>query len=197
MRSAPARPRTRAYGWIFWAAPALFGAALAAACAGPEVVAAPLGEGAAAGASEPFDGGKPVAPFALEYRLAGAPAVGQPLEITLTVRPRSPMSELELHAAGESALQVNAESAEQTAASATAEDPAVWSVTVVPQQEGVSYLKLTASGIIAGRRQARSIAVPIRVGGNRGTGGKPSTSTESAPKTEQGQGDGLIHLHSD
>jgi hypothetical protein len=171
------------------AAPVLLVAALAAACAEPAVVAAPPGESA----SEAFGAEKPVAPFALDYRLAGAPALGQPLEVTLTVRPQSPMSDLELHASGESALEVNADSAEQTAASATPKDPAVWSVTVVPQQEGVSYLKLTAPGVIGGRRQARSIAVPIRVGE---AGGKAS-STESAPKTERGQGDGLIHLHSD
>lgn len=142
--------------------------------------------------------GKPVAPFALAYEVVGTPAVGQALEIRVTVRPGVPMSDLRLEAADEASLQVDAASAEQSAPSATPASPAAWTVGVVPLEQGVLRLRLTASGIIDGVRQARSIAVPIRVG----TAGKSAPQSAAAPagapapKTAEPPDDGLIHLHS-
>ncbi|HEU4618611.1 MAG TPA: hypothetical protein VFV10_11240 [Gammaproteobacteria bacterium] len=191
-------------------------AALAAACAEPtEVAAAPRGSGAIAANDEAREAGglartagKPVAPFSVDHELLAAPAVGVPLEVRITVRPQVPMSALELEAVGDSTLEVAGADAQQSAPSAAAGAPAVWSVTVVPRDEGALQLKITIDGVIDGVRQARSVVVPIRVGA--AGPGKGGPTTEAVPKSNrdaaapspagddgQDRGDGLIHLHSD
>ncbi len=149
---------------------------------------------AAAGLGAGSSAGKPVAPIAIDHAILGAPAVGRVLEIRITVRPQGTMTDLRLQAAGGDALQVEAADAVQRTASAAADAPAVWTVRVVPLATGVAQLKLTADGVIDGRRQARSIVVPIRTGAAAKTPAAAGTPKETAPAGQAG--DGVIHLHS-
>lgn len=176
-------------------APAALCAVLAAGCIGSGSVSAAPRERAAVA-------GKPVAPFDVRGKVVGTPAVGQPLEVRITVRPSLPMTDLVLEAAGEGSLAIPAGDSRQSAPSATREAPAEWTVSAVPQEAGNLRLKVTVDGVIDGARQARSIVVPIRVGVQAGQGGASDGKSEaksSATQAEGGdepQGDGLIHLHS-
>jgi hypothetical protein len=188
------------------AAPAQLQSPAGNASAGDSVGPASAGDAAgsaSAGDPGPASAGKPVAPFSIRYQILGAPAVGQPLEVRITVRPSIPMTDLELEAAGDASLDVAASDAKQSAPSATREAPAEWSVSVVPRDVGTLQLKITVDGIIDGNRQARSLVVPIRLQGQAPV--KPEASTQAGPKpddaeahgqAEQG-GEALIHLHSD
>ncbi len=162
-----------------------------AGCGGPPSPAARAAVKQAQAAGAGSSAGKPVAPMAVDHALLGTPAVGQVLEVRITVRPQGGMTDLRLQATGSDGLQVEAADAVQTAASAAPDAPAVWTVRVVPLAVGAAQLKLTADGVIDGRRQARSVVVPIRTGD-----GVKTPAAAGAPKQAAPGGDGVIHLHS-
>jgi hypothetical protein len=103
--------------------------------------------------------GKPTGPILVEHRLAADPAVGVPLEITVTARVDG--------AAGGLGIEANA--TVPRAALVTpprlleaGEGVYSWQITVVPLTAEAGYLSVIVSGTIDGVDQARSVTISLR-----------------------------------
>jgi hypothetical protein len=182
-------------------------AAVALACVGavasPVVSAAPHAHGGgpsalgglsrahadappALGDASPRSPGKPAAPFTIDYVLAAEPAVGALLEIALEVRAPEGVADLgvDAQAADSQALLV-------AALAPDAGRPGRWIATVMPLADGTSYLSVTARGTIGGTVQTRSVAIPVRTGGNAKAAAQ---AVEAEPAKGESAGEQVVLL---
>lgn len=122
--------------------------------------------------------GKPAAPIAVDVRLAAEPAAGVLLDVAITAR-ASEVRELTLqaHAADPDALLVAA----RTVGAATGDGGRTWTVTVLPRGDEVAYLSVEIGGLLGGAHVARSLLVPVRVGGARRAVRSAATVAGTAP----------------
>lgn len=141
------------------------GALIAAAAGLAAGVAALVASGAAAQRSADAPAaGKPVAPFAIEHDVAGTPTIGVPLEITLKLRPRTPIDAIEVTLSADDGLSIDASDERLTAAGASPEAPAEWQIVVLPVADGRQRLRVYAEADVGGERQGRSAVITLRVG---------------------------------
>lgn len=175
------------------AAAALLAAPAAVQGSGAELAASAQQSSSERSAGQPSSGradaqgaepaAKPVAAFEIGHELDGPARVGEPLTVRLTLRPREAIDDVTVRVAADARLDVTGPEL-LTAASATAEAPAEWAVTVVPRDEGRLRLRVHGEGVIDGRRQARSVVVPIPVSG-QGSG----DAAQGRDASKQGAGD--------
>lgn len=128
--------------------------------------------------------GKPVAPIAIEYRFVGQPAVGQPLEIELTIRPRSTMSDVVIRLTGEPSLLVAAADTAVQVPEITPGAPYRFTANVTPEEAALLHLGVSVDGQIGGTRQARSITIPLRLGTEPPAAKGPPPNLKVAPSGE-------------
>ena len=128
--------------------------------------------------------GKPVAPIAIDYRLVGQPVVGQALQIELTIRTRSTMSDVAIELAGGQSLVVS--NTTRQVSRIAADTPYRFTVTVLPEEAALLQLGVSVNGLIGPARQARSITIPIRLGTK-----KPASQTP--PDLKVGPSGNVVH----
>lgn len=109
--------------------------------------------------------GKPLPPIDVDYVIVGVPTVGQPLEIELRTRAPASLAALSLALSGSERLQVPADVAQLRLAFSAANERRVETIRITPMAPGRHYLNILAEADIGGRRQARSVTIPIDVGG--------------------------------
>ncbi len=124
--------------------------------------------------------GKPTGPIVVEHRLAADPAVGVPLEISVTARVDA--------AAGGLSIEANATVPRAALVTpprllAAGEGVYSWQITVVPLAVEAGYLSVIVSGTIDGLDQARSVTISLR-----------SAAPADAPAPVAGGGETLIAL---
>jgi len=152
-----------------------------------------IASGAAAQRSAP-SAGKPVAPFAIEYDRAETPTLGVPLEMTLLIRPRTPVEALEVALSADEGLSLDASDERLTAAAASPEAPAEWHIVLLPVSEGVQRLRVYAEASIGGERQGRSTVITLHVGASADTSSSAKddaapAAVAPAPRSERGRGE--------
>jgi hypothetical protein len=125
--------------------------------------------------------GKPVAPIAITYRFAAPPAVGQPVGVEVTIRPRSTLGNAVIQLTGEPGLAVAAADAARQVPAITPDAPYRFTVSVTPQQAALLHLGVSVSGDIGGTRQARTITIPLRLGAAPPAGKTPAPNLKVAP----------------
>lgn len=110
--------------------------------------------------------GKPTAKVDLSYTVIGTPRVGQPLEIELRVQPKSRFDEIRLDFGGSERLALDRSTPDTMALMAQKPGvPALQRLRVVPQADGLHYLKVRVVTFDeSGRTRMRGIAIPIGVG---------------------------------
>lgn len=109
--------------------------------------------------------GKPLPPIEIDYSLVGVPSIGQPLEIRLRTGVATALPALNLALSGSERLQVPADVARLRLAFASAGERRTETIRVTPMAAGRHYLSVLAQAEIDGRLQARSVTIPIDVGG--------------------------------
>jgi hypothetical protein len=102
---------------------------------------------------------KPTGPIAVEYTLAGAPAVGVPLEIAVKARVEADVKGLAIEA-NPSAPQAVLVTAPELVTSANGVYS--WTITVVPLTAEAGYLSVIVAGRVDGVAQARGVTVSLR-----------------------------------
>jgi hypothetical protein len=110
---------------------------------------------------------KPQGPVAIEYRIIGAPIVGQPLAIDIEVRSLLGAQEITLNYRINDATAMEfteAQPAQLTLAPSNDPAPVVQQVRLVPLREGRVFLNVSASVDADGSRLSTAIAIPIQVG---------------------------------
>ncbi len=110
---------------------------------------------------------KPQGPVAIEYRIIGAPIVGQPLAIDIEVRSLMGAQEIELNYRinDSTALEfTEAQPAQLTLAPSNDPAPVVQQVRLVPLREGRVFLNVSASVDADGSTLSTAVAIPIQVG---------------------------------
>ena len=109
--------------------------------------------------------GKPnVQPVDISYRLLGTPAVGQPLEIELTMISSLPASSTGYRLSVENGLVVDPGFNSIESAAADAFKPRKEIVRITPATEGRFYLTVIGSAVVNGQPASRQIMIPIQVG---------------------------------
>lgn len=111
-------------------------------------------------------GGKPTAKVDLSYAILGTPRAGQPLEVELKVTPNSRFDQIRLDFGGSERLALDRSTPDTMALMAQKQGvPATQRVRVVPQGDGLHYLKVRVVTFDeSGRSRMRGIAIPIGVG---------------------------------
>ena len=124
--------------------------------------------------------GKPTGPILVEHRLAADPAVGVPLDITVTARVDAAASGLsiEANATVPRAALVTPPRLLEAGAGVYS-----WQITVVPLAAEAGYLSVIVSGTIDGVDQARSVTISLR-----------SAAPADLPAPTAGGGETLIAL---
>ena len=110
---------------------------------------------------------KPQGPVAIEYRIIGAPIVGQPLAIDIEVRSLMGAQEITLsyRINDSTALEFTEAQPEQlTLAPSNDPAPVVQQVRLVPLREGRVFLNVSASVDADGSTLSTAIAIPVQVG---------------------------------
>jgi len=112
-----------------------------------------------------FAGGKPAAKVDLSYTILGTPRAGQPLEIELRVEPKTRFDEIRLDFGGSERLALDRSTPDTMGLMSQKPGvPALQRVRVVPQGDGLHYLKVRVVTFVDGRARMRGIAIPIGVG---------------------------------
>jgi hypothetical protein len=128
-----------------------------------------------------------MAPLTVDFALAAEPAVGTLLAISIEVRAPADVRDLALdvRAADPQALLVAAQAP-------VPGRPGAWTVTVLPLVEATSYLSVSVQGTLGGSAQTRSVAIPVRAGGDK----PPARAFEavSPPVAAGGRAERLILL---
>ncbi len=109
--------------------------------------------------------GKPLPPIEVDYSIVGVPSVGQPLEIRLRTGVPAALTALNIALSGSERLLVPAEAARLRLAFTAADERRIETIRVTPMTSGRHYLTVLAQAEIDGRLQARSVTIPIDVGG--------------------------------
>jgi hypothetical protein len=128
--------------------------------------------------------GKPTAPMTIEFALAGEPAVGALLAISIEVRASAEVGDLALDVRADDGVALLV-----AALAPAAGTPGAWTVTVVPLTDVTAYLNVTAQGTIGGAPQTRSVAIPVRVGN-----AKPARAIRASAVAEDREGERVILL---
>lgn len=144
--------------------------------AGSAGYVAPAGHAAPAGTTA-----KPTAPIAIAVRFADAPAIGQPLSVTLSVSVEQDMSAASLSVTADDPLAVIEPIDTVALGDIAAGESVDIGVTVLPLVVQVHYMNVTVSGTIGGLVQTRSINVPVRLAG----AGLRKAENEVAGKTTE------------
>jgi len=140
-------------------------------------------------AAAPFTSpGKPLPPIDIEYSIVGAPSIGQPVEIRLRTGAPAALTALNIALSGSERLQVPADVAHLQLAFAAASERRVETIHVTPLTSGRHYLSVLAQAEIDGRLQARSVTIPIDVGG------APVESPQPAPTVRDAAGQRIVIL---
>jgi hypothetical protein len=129
---------------------------------------------------EPAGTGKPTAPIAISHRFASPPAVGQPVEVILSISAPGGMTEASLSFAADAPLAMIDPVDGRGLATLAAGVGTDVAVTVLPLLDQTHYLSVTVSAVIDGVAQTRSVAVPIRLAGSelRKAAAKPAGNGE-------------------
>jgi hypothetical protein len=110
---------------------------------------------------------KPQSPVAIDYRIIGAPVVGQPLAIDIEVRSLLGPQEISLRYRinDSTAMQLAEAQPAQISIAPIADDaPTVQQVRLVPLREGRLFLNVSASIEVEGGQVSSAIAIPVQVG---------------------------------
>jgi hypothetical protein len=110
---------------------------------------------------------KPQGPVIIDYRIIGAPIVGQPLGIDIEVRSLLGPQQITLsyRINDSTAMEFSeAQPAQVTIAPSNAETPSLQQVRLVPLREGRLFLNVAASVEIDGSTMSTAMAIPIQVG---------------------------------
>jgi hypothetical protein len=109
--------------------------------------------------------GKPGAPVDMKFDLKNRPELGKPLEVEVLVTAVSPLDKVHLTFQGTEALEVTGGGELQRSQSMPAGTGIKHTVTVVPRQEGASYVSVIALVEGAGEGSiARAFSIPVLVG---------------------------------
>ena len=112
---------------------------------------------------------KPTGPIAVEYTLAAAPAVGEPLEIAVKARVEADVKGLAIEANPSAPRAVLVTPPELVTA---ADGVYSWTITVVPLKADAGYLSVIVAGRVDGVAQARGVTVSLH--GAAAQGAAPS-----------------------
>jgi hypothetical protein len=110
---------------------------------------------------------KPQGPVIIDYRIIGAPIVGQPLGIDVEVRSLLGPQQITLsyRINDATAMEFSAsQPAQVTIAPSTSDTPSLQQVRLVPLREGRLFLNVVASVVVDGSTMSTAIAIPIQVG---------------------------------
>jgi hypothetical protein len=118
---------------------------------------------------------KPTAPIAITHRLAGEPALGQPVEVILSIAAEGEMTGVNLSFDADDPLAMIDPVGSLGIGTLHAGEGADVAVTVLPLLDRTHYLSVTVTAFVDGMPQARTIAVPIRLPGS-----DPGTSDTDA-----------------
>ena len=109
--------------------------------------------------------GKPGAPVDIVYTVIGTPRAGQPLEIELRITTLGKVDEVRLDYGTSDQMTLDRGTPQTLALIAQKQGvPAVQRVVVLPQADGLHYLKVRVVTVADGRMRMRGIAIPIGVG---------------------------------
>jgi hypothetical protein len=125
--------------------------------------------------------GKPTGPIAVEYRVAGDPAVGVPLEIAVTARVQADIAVLRIEA---NASAPHAALVTPPLLTSVVEGVYSWELTVVPLADDAGYVSVIVSGNVDGVAQARNVTISLR----------SAAAPSPAPAVIAGGGETLIAL---
>jgi len=149
------------------------------------LTAAPLlaGEALAAQRQKSEDGGftaKLTAPIGIGHELSREPAVGQVLEVRLTITPGEPLTNAVVSLGADDPLAIIEPTADVALDAIAAGESGEVNVTVLPLLNETQYLRVSVTGDIGGSRQTRSLSVAIRLPGDAvttepGAGAEAST----------------------
>jgi hypothetical protein len=139
---------------------------IGAALAGLVFVAASVGAAPKPERTAPAGTGKPTAPIAISHRFASPPAVGQPVEVILSISASGGMSQANLFLSADDPLAMIDPIDGLGLATLSAGEGTDVAVTVLPLLDQTHYLSVTVSAVIDGVEQTRSVAVPIRLPGS-------------------------------
>lgn len=114
----------------------------------------------------PVGTGKPTAPIAISHRFASPPAVGQPVEVILSISAPNGMTRANLTLSADDPLAMIDPIDGLGLATLSAGEGTDVAVTVLPLLDQTHYLGVTVRAIIDGIEQTRSVAVPIRLPGS-------------------------------
>jgi hypothetical protein len=109
--------------------------------------------------------GKPTGPIAVEYHVAGTPAVGVPLEIDVSARVEAEVQGLSIEA---NASAPQAVLVTPPAVVTAGDDVYSWRITVVPLAVEAGYLSIIVAGRVDGLAQSRGVTVSLRSAADRG-----------------------------
>lgn len=109
--------------------------------------------------------GKPEAKVEVSYTLLGTPRAGQPLDVELRVTPKAGFEQVRLDFGASERLALDRSSPDtMTLMAQKPGAPALQRVRVVPQEDGLHYLKVRVVTIDDGRSRMKGVAIPIAVG---------------------------------
>jgi hypothetical protein len=131
------------------------------------VVAATAVQGVASAAPPgpaALQGGKPSAPFPIDYRMSAAPRLGESIDLTITVRPPVAIDDFSLTLHPDDGLAVASGQGPFIFARVAPDAPAVLTVAVTSYELALLYVNVTVSGEVDGTLQSRSLLIPIRLG---------------------------------
>jgi hypothetical protein len=109
--------------------------------------------------------GKMLAPIRVDYEILGAPVIGEPLEIELTVSSSMNVPTLSVELRGGSGLVVPVENMRFAERDATPGESRAQRFSVTPMRGGTLSLIAVVRAEIGGRVQSDSVTIPIPVGG--------------------------------
>jgi hypothetical protein len=141
---------------------------------------APLAMSAPPGVEHTFIG-KPDGPIAIRYEIAGQPALGRALEISVTVASALPLDDVALSFGASEGLVVNGPQAGLPVARIEAGEIHEATVSVTPLVLDILDLSVTVEADVAGTRQAGTVLVPIRLAAAKSRAAAPLKPDAAAP----------------
>ena len=118
--------------------------------------------GAEAALQAPIDQAQPSGPFGLSYQILGTPALGQPLEVRVSVVAPQPLSYLSMEAYAHDGLIVTPLSF--SVAEPPVDEPVEQTLIVTPWMEGSLRLAVLVTGDAYGATRDGQITIPIQLG---------------------------------
>lgn len=125
---------------------------------------------------------KPSAPIAITHRLSGEPALGQPVEVILSIAAEGEMTGVNLRFDADDPLAMIDPADSLGIGTLHAGEGADVAVTVLPLLDRTHYLSVTVTAFVDGMPQSRTIAVPIRLPGSE----RRESDNDAADDAEEG-----------